>query len=194
MKYVILLYPTKLYIGDLTKQWNEVEVQKTMDLYDRISKERHSKHKRVIVLFGKEGNLSEPDRSQLWPTIKERPTDIVLSCGISFEDHCSRSIYPDPLEILVSLDDPESVVIGGFHMWDCVEKFAKTSYDLGISTIVEEDLTELFFNRSYQKGGIPVELSNSNNYKKRRFNGMSPDLIRSVQEARSEKPWLSQYA
>ncbi|MGM5488181.1 MAG: hypothetical protein ACQESG_04495 [Nanobdellota archaeon] len=37
--------------------------------------------------------------------------------------------------------------LGGFHLWDCVERVAKRAYNRGLDVLVDEDLTELFTSR-----------------------------------------------
>lgn len=193
-RYLILLYPIKPYIFDLVENWPDEEIQKAVSLYDEISKGRHKGYRRVIVLFGQKENPSEPDRDSLWPTIKERPTDIVISCGKSLEDFYLNCDYPDPLDVFSLLPGPiESCIIGGFHLTDCVDKLAEAASILGLLPKVDDDLTDLFFNLKYQKGGVPVKADDSFNSKARIFDGVPMKDLREIKERRKGKPWFTQY-
>lgn len=72
-----------------------------------------------------------------------QPDDKIIPVGIDFKTHISDPpVYPDSDIILAKLGNP--LRIGGFHMWDCVEKVAQRAYEKGIDTLVDEDLTEFF--------------------------------------------------
>ena len=48
-------------------------------------------------------------------------------------------------KIIEKLKDVDKLVIGGYHANDCVKKVAEKSLERGIDTLVDLDLTELFF-------------------------------------------------
>lgn len=59
------------------------------------------------------------------------------------------------LEDLAESSPLEEIILGGYHQWDCVDKFAAGVYEAGISVRVDEDLTEFYFDRMSLQG-IPL--------------------------------------
>ena len=55
--------------------------------------------------------------------------------------------------------------IGGFHFGDCVKKVAEYCYQNGFSTLVDLDLTDLFFSVYYKKDYFKIDEYNPKNYK-----------------------------
>lgn len=72
--------------------------------------------------------------------------------------------YPDEDKIIEKLKDVDKLVIGGYHANDCVKKVAEKSLERGIDTLVDLDLTELFF-QVYKK----EEYFDMENYNPERF-------------------------
>lgn len=78
-----------------------------------------------------------------------RPTDRVIEAGVDFATHIKKQpdgshIYPDPGRVLDVLTGVTELRVGGFHLWDCVEKTTIAAYERGIDVLVDEDLTEIF--------------------------------------------------
>jgi hypothetical protein len=59
--------------------------------------------------------------------------------------------YPAPGHVLKKILPVDILRIGGFHMWDCVQKFAKAAHNKGVDTLVDEDLTEFFGFRMHER-------------------------------------------
>lgn len=59
--------------------------------------------------------------------------------------------YPSEKCLLEQLGDVEKLVVGGFHFRDCVKRFANYAYEKGVDTLIDLDLTDLFFNLYYRK-------------------------------------------
>ena len=59
--------------------------------------------------------------------------------------------YPSERYLIEQLGDFDEIVVGGFHFGDCVKIVAEYCYQCGISTIVDLDLTDLFFNIYHKK-------------------------------------------
>ena len=59
----------------------------------------------------------------------------------------------------------DEIVVGGFHFGDCVKRVAEYCYQCGTSTLVDLDLTDLFFNIYHKKDYFKIDEYNPQNYK-----------------------------
>ena len=73
--------------------------------------------------------------------------------------------YPSEKYLIEQLGDFDEIVIGGFHFGDCVKKVAEYCYQSGFSTLVDLDLTDLFFNIYHKKDYFKIDEYNPQNYK-----------------------------
>ncbi len=89
-----------------------------------------------------------------------KPNDKIVYTDISFkqasgynEDGTEKSNdeikYPNEQFLINQLGQVDEIVIGGFHFGDCVKRVAECCYENGIDTLVDLDLTDLFFNLYY---------------------------------------------
>jgi len=84
------------------------------------------------------------------------------------------------------------LVIGGYHFSDCVKKVGEMSLAMGINTIIDLDLTDLFFSLYSQEDYFNIEQYNPNKYREymlnrlaeygekfaeKQFNSMYPSFI-----------------
>ncbi len=132
--------------------------------------------------------LDGEPRSQI---ITPYPQDRIIDVGMDARTHGTRKPdgtypYPDQNYILNQLGTLNHLRIGGFHIWDCVEKLAKRAHERGINVLVDEDLTQLFASRVYEKSFDPC-----------RFPGHNPrtdgeEFFKAFMECRRGVPWLWQ--
>ncbi len=94
--------------------------------------------------------------------------------------------YPNQDYILNQLGFPTRLVVAGFHAWDCVEKLARRAYERGISTLIDEDLTEFFVGRFKDKDFRVKTYPTYNARKHQR------SMFEMFMKAREGKPWLWQ--
>lgn len=73
--------------------------------------------------------------------------------------------YPNKVYLIKQLGDFNEIIIGGFHFGDCVKRVAEYCYQMGFSTLVDLDLTDLFFNIYYKKDYFKIDEYNPQNYK-----------------------------
>ena len=71
---------------------------------------------------------------------------------MDFETHIKKRKdrtypYPDNSFILNQIPFESHLVVSGFHVWDCVDKFARYAYEKGLNVLVDEDLTEFLAGR-----------------------------------------------
>ena len=149
-------------------------------------------------MFSKKEMPAEPDMALLWNGFFINKGDTVVSCGVSFEEHCSKKRYPDLNKISLFPVLPEKLIIGGFHFWDCVQKTARFTHKQGIDVAVDDDLTEFFFPDIRNRRGlpqadrIPISFQESIGKKRLEFIRSGGDFLLSfIRETRKGKPWLA---
>lgn len=65
--------------------------------------------------------------------------------------------YPNEQSIIDQLGDVEELVVGGYHAQDCVKRVAEVALANGINTLVDLDMTDLFFNLYRQEDYFDLE-------------------------------------
>jgi hypothetical protein len=130
------------------------------------------------------------DNSKISNVIELQKSDRIIENGLDFGIHTTKRPdgsyqYPDQGYILDKLGETNELRIAGFHMWDCVEKLAKRSYERGLDTLVDEDLTEFFIGRLKDPN---FKINKYPTYKPRE----DPEWFESFMKARKGKPWLWQ--
>ncbi len=73
--------------------------------------------------------------------------------------------YPSEKYLIEQLGYFDEIVIGGFHFGDCVKKVAEYCYQNEFPTLVDLDLTDLFFSVYYKKDYFKIDEYNPKNYK-----------------------------
>lgn len=103
-------------------------------------------------------------------------TDKIIYTDVSFkqassynQDGSGKQVkdikYPSEKYLIEQLGKIDEIVIGGFHFSDCVKKVAEYCYQNGIPTLVDLDLTDLFFNVYHKKDYFKIDEYNPQNYK-----------------------------
>jgi len=69
--------------------------------------------------------------------------DRLMDVGFTFDYANRNNVYADWEKILHSLTRPSQLILGGYFASDCVEKCAKTAYEMGYAVKVDEDLTDM---------------------------------------------------
>ncbi len=131
-------------------------------------------------------DLKEPDLSLLSQdiTIHEKDTIITIDLHSYFPRGKERKDHPN-LELIIFEKIPKAteLVLGGFHQWDCVDKLAQYAHEHGISVLVDEDTTDMFFSRTSLQGTIPL-------IRKNPFRLLKPGDSKRAVEERKGKPWF----
>ena len=78
-------------------------------------------------------------------------TDIAFNEASAFDENRNEKInfipkYPNELYLLRQLGSVDELVVGGYHSMSCVKRVAEVALQNGINTLVDLDLTDLFFN------------------------------------------------
>ncbi len=153
MKKVFLyLYPieeyTKMFLFHDDFTYDKLNIQRPLPVIDKCIQERYrnQEYEVVFVLY--------PDRELFGLTKKKQ--DRIIFADISFDEASAIDIngnvkekftpkYPDEMYILKQLGNIDKLVVGGYHANDCVKRMAEASYAIGIDTLIDLDLTDLFF-------------------------------------------------
>ena len=83
-----------------------------------------------------------------------KPTDKIITTDISFVSHTTpigedekgekKYIYPSEQNISNQLGQIDEIIVCGFHTSDCVKKVAKHFHNMGVDTLVDIELTDMF--------------------------------------------------
>lgn len=199
MKSLLILYPIQPYADSLigNEELPAVKI-KFAQIYQDLIEKRYPDYRKIYVLFSTSDNSENADLSQLWQGLLLNGTDIIGSCGITFERHCKDYLYPKQKRIIDLCPQPvDELVIGGFHLWDCVDKTAKWAHRHGINVLVDEDLTELFFYSSRDSRGqpvskIPVSKEESLKQERKELIEAGDHFLEYANNERKKRPWMNQ--
>ena len=196
MRYFLLLFPIREYVEAITRSFPSSVKEEMGDVFATLVRERYRKtgFKVAMVFFSTIADPQAPDLSRVWAPLPIQNNDTIIPCGLTFEEHCWAKVYPKEGDILSVLSSPiEELVIGGFHLWDCVDKMAKYAYSRGIPVSVDEDLTELFFYAAPSAKNIPFSREISANKTREEIQKYKGSGVWEImQEVRQGKPWLLQ--
>ena len=172
MKKVFLyLYPIKEFINIFLlhddQTYDKLNIDRPLPiLNDTIDKRYRQKGYQVIFAL-------YPDR-ELYG-VEQRDGDKIIYTDIPFSDVNPKDEkgnikkdyipkFPDERLLIEQLGDVDELIVGGYHSMECVRRVAEKALDSGINTLVDLDLTDLFFNVYKQKDYFDRE-----NYSPERF-------------------------
>ena len=153
MKKVFLyLYPieeyTKMFLFNDDRNYDEWNIKRPLPVIDECIQKRYrdNGYEVVFALY--------PDRKLFGLTKTDQDkiiyTDIPFSEASAYDENGKvkenfTPKYPNELEILKQLGTVDKLVVGGYHANDCVIRVAEVANNLGIDTLIDLDLTDLFF-------------------------------------------------
>lgn len=73
--------------------------------------------------------------------------------------------YPNENFLISQIGDVQSIVVGGFHWADCVRRVAEACYESGIDTIIDLDLTDIFFGVYWREDYFKIDEYDPQRYK-----------------------------
>ena len=96
-------------------------------------------------------------------------TDIPFSEASAYDENGNEKKnftpkYPNEKFLIEQLGYVDDLVVGGYHVMDCVKRVGEVAQQSGINTLVDMDLTDLFFNVYKQTDYFDME-----NYSPDRF-------------------------
>lgn len=183
MKSFVFLYPIPEYFNAEIERWGWRAGDGFKEKYSKMLNQCIDARYRQK---GFEISYAIFDNHEISDMVNLQPDDKIIPVRIDFKTHISYPpVYPDPDIILAKLGNP--LRIGGFHMWDCVQKLAERAYEKGIDTLVDEDLTEFFAFCIKQE---PFAIDKYPSYDPRKY--LDESTFESFMSARRGKPWLWQ--
>lgn len=145
------------------------------------------------LMFSSPRDRLAPDLSSLETRMAAAGTGRVLVSGVTF-DECTKSkvpVYFDPDYVLSQVPETRRLVVGGFHDADCVERMAEAAHAKGLDVMVDEDTTDMFFDRRALGIRIPVKRKewSLKDFGMSRRQGTPQWMIESFMEVRRGKPY-----
>ncbi len=196
MKVLLILYPINPYVNFLIRKKRFPKTKERIaSFYQHLINKRYPGFQIVFVLFSKNRNSAKPNMSQLWKGINIKASDIVGSAGVTYRNFRYNWQRPKHADIFALCPEPiDELVIGGFHLWDCVDGFAGYAFQKGLNVVVDEDLTDLFFYmikdlKSKLSLQIPISREVSLQRKKERLYEVG--LLEHARKRRRDKPWFT---
>ena len=104
------------------------------------------------------------------PNDKVIYTDITFQEASGYNEDCSLKSeeeikYPNEQFLINQLGSVDEIVVGGFQYSDCVRRVAECCLQNNMDTLVDLDLTDLFYALYYQQDYFQKESYNPQRYK-----------------------------
>lgn len=106
--------------------------------------------------------------------------DRIIYTDITFEQATNNSfrkkdvntsqVYPNEEKLLMQVGDIDKLIVGGYHSQDCVKRVDEYAQRKGIDTLVDLDLTDLFFKLYQEVDYFNISEYNPKRYKKYVYN------------------------
>ena len=177
-KVFLYLYPIEEYSKVLNlgnEYYDSSNIKRPFDILNRTIQKRYRDNgfKVVFVLY--------PDK-EIYGILPQYG-DRIIYADISFIEANGYNadgskklegeiVYPNEQMLINQLGDVEELVIGGYHAQDCVKRVGEVALANGINTIVDLDLTDLFFNLYRDEDYFNIESYNSERFKNHVLNKM----------------------
>ena len=172
-KIFLYLYPikefTNMFLLSDDKLYDEWGVERPLPILNETINKRYREqgYKIVYVLY--------PDKEMFG--IEKQNGDKVIYTDITFDEASAYDSngnekqnfipkYPNEEKILEQLGYVDELVVGGYHAMDCVKRVAEVALQNGINTLVDLELTDLFFNVYKQKDCFDMENYSPEMFKK----------------------------
>ena len=165
MKKVFLyLYPikefTNMFLFHNDRLYDEWHVDRPLPiLNDTIDKRYRQKGYQVVFALYPDRELYgiEPENGD-----RIIYTEIPFSEASAYDENGNEKKnyipkYPNERLLIEQLGDVDELIVGGYHAMDCVRRVAEIALQRGINTLVDLDLTDLFFNVYKQKDYFDIE-------------------------------------
>ena len=183
MKKVFLyLYPieefTKMFLFNDDRLYDKWGVEGPLSILNETIKRRYREkgYQIVYALY--------PDK-QLYG-IKPDETDKIIYTDITFTEASEYDEkgntkkdfvpkYPSEKQLIDQLGVVEQLIVGGYHFSDCVKRVAEYALQSDIDTLIDIDMTEMFFYLYKQKDYFEIDNYSPERYREHIINRLGPD-------------------
>ncbi len=151
-KIFLYLYPieeyTKMFLFPDDKLYDEWNIKRPLPILNECIQKRY-RDKGYQVVFA-----LYPDKNIFGIIPKEQDkiiyTDILFSDNSAIDKYGKTKKdfipkYANEKLLIEQLGDVEQLVIGGYHYSDCVKRVGEIALNMGLDTLIDLDLTDLFF-------------------------------------------------
>lgn len=181
----MFMYPTETYFRD-----DRITVPTREDiafLFDIIDARYRQQDYQVHWAAFKEEQSDAPDMDVVPAYVDIRDEDCVLVADVTTAELNEAEIYGDPDKILDQVVPVDDLVIGGFHLYDCVDRLASRAWERDLDPFVDEETTEGLFYTLAVDGTDAVPLVRED----WRLEALGFDEEEwYIRERRKDKPWL----
>ena len=171
-KVFLYLYPieeyTKMFLFHNDKKYDERNIKRPLPILNECIQKRY-RDKNYQVVFA-----LYPDKN-IFGIIPKKEDKIILT-DITFDEASAYYSdgtqkenfvpkYPNEQFLLNQLGHIDKLIIGGYHFSDCVKRVGETALNMGINTIIDLDLTDLFFSLYKNDEYFQIDQYNPKRYK-----------------------------
>lgn len=168
----LYLYPIKeytdMFLFHEDKLYDEWNIDRPLPILNSTINKRYREkgYQIVFALY--------PDRELYGIEKKENDkivyTDITFDEASAYDENGKEKSdfvpkYPNEEYLLQQLGYVDELVVGGYHFKDCVRRVAEVAMQKGIDSLVDLDLTDLFFSVYKQKEYFDEESYSSDKFK-----------------------------
>lgn len=158
-KVFIYLYPIKEYT-EMFLSSTEKNTKIPLSILDECIDKRYRENGYQVIF------ALYPDKNIFG--ITRKPEDKIIYTDVLFEEASAidsngqlkknfKPKLPNDIALLRKIGFVDKLVIGGYHNNSCVERLGETALSLGIDTLIDVDMTDLFFNLHKQKDYFKIE-------------------------------------
>ncbi len=173
MKKVFLyLYPikeyTSMFIFSNDKLYDEWNVKRPLPILNECIQKRYrdNGYQVVYALYPDKnifGIIPQEEDKIIYTDILFSENSAIDDTGKIKKDFIPK--YPNEQLLISQLGDIDQLVIGGYHFADCVKRVGEAALNMGINTIVDLDLTDLFFSLYRQEDYFNINEYNPEKFK-----------------------------
>ncbi len=176
-KVFLYLYPIKEFMKFFQfrndKLYDELNIPRPLPILNEAIDKRYRKNGYQIIY------ALYPDR-ELYG-IEKHDDDKIIYTDITFDEASAIDErgnekkdfipkYPNEKMLIEQLGDIDELIVGGFHALDCVKRLGETALQCNINTLVDLDLTDLFFTLYKEKDYFEIENYNPQRFKEYMIN------------------------
>lgn len=183
MKNVFLyLYPieefTKMFLLHDDRLYDEWKIKRPLSILNETINKRYREkgYEIVYALY--------PDKEMFG--IEKQDGDKIIYTDITFDEASVYDFngkekenfipkYPSEQHLIDQLGYTDHLVVGGYHFSDCVKRVAEYALQSGIDTIIDIDMTDLFFNLYKQEEYFEMDNYSPERYREYMINRLGPN-------------------